>query len=103
MNLVVEKTGLPRESRTVHRLHTNDGYTWRIVTLEAGNLLAQEFSLEFIIKAHMKQKIVMGLNAEFWQGNVNEASSGFLTSNTTFGCCKLKRVLFGINSFPVHF
>lgn len=65
----------------------------------------QESSLEFIIKAHMKQKIIMGLNAGyiFWQANVSEASSKFVTSNTAFECYKVKRVPFGISSFPGYF
>lgn len=58
--------------------------------LEAENLLTLAFSLEFIIKAHRKQKIIMGLNAGFWQENINKASSKFLTSNAAFECCKLK-------------
>lgn len=67
-------------------------------------LLTWEFSLGFIIKANMKKKI-MELNTGyiFWQANVNEASSKFLTSNTAFESYKLKRVPFGISSFPGYF
>lgn len=53
----------------------------------------------------MKQKVIIGLNAEyiFWQASVNETSPTFLTSNTEFGCYRLKRALFGISSFPECF